>query len=118
MLQDFKIPASLANIAYTIRNGTCVLVTNRSYDPVSKLTTSCWVIEGNTSRNQAEGASQTNGYFCNKDSYRGELYGIYCILICIDISVYTQKIPLEKLPLHVTVTELNTSSHLQSTPQY
>ena len=51
------------------------------HDPWSKLTTACWVIEGDTQLNQAKGASQAFGASNNKDAYRGELYGIYCVLL-------------------------------------
>ena len=66
-----------------IGKGSCIAVTDRSYDPETNLATACWIIEDDKKHHQAKGASQTPGNGTDMDAYRAELYGIYCILLCM-----------------------------------
>ena len=75
-LKEFRSPLSWNQITQAILKKTCIAVTDGSYDPVSKLATACWVIEGEKSEGRAKGASQTPGNINDKDAYRAELYGI------------------------------------------
>ena len=60
-MELFVKPIHWEHIRNAITTNTCVAVTDGSYDPVSKLATACWIIEGRTSEDRAKGAAQTPG---------------------------------------------------------
>ena len=82
-LRNVFLPTTSKPIADAILRGTCVALTDGSYDPSTNLATACWIIESDENGNRAKGASQTPGNETDMDAYRAELYGIYCILLSI-----------------------------------
>ena len=78
-MELFVTPNHWEHIKEAIGANTCVAVTDGSYDPTSKLSTACWIIEGRTLVGRAKGAVQTPGNRNCMDAHRAELHGIYCI---------------------------------------
>ena len=58
-------------------------VTDGSYDPIKFYSTACWVIVDDTNEHRVKGAAHTPGHDEDLDAYRSEVFGIYCILICL-----------------------------------
>ena len=79
----FDRPTEWKQILQAVASGTCIAVTDGSFDPDTKLATACWIIEGRTSEGRAKGAAKTPGNTQHMDAYRAELHGIYCILYCM-----------------------------------
>ena len=83
LMKDCFLPDSWATIATSLRNGTCVAVTDGSFAPDEMVATACWIIEGDNGSNRCKGAAHTPGTKEEMDAYRAEIFGIYCLLICI-----------------------------------
>jgi hypothetical protein len=76
-------PSNWESIKNSISNGTCVALTDGSFDPFSYYATACWIIEGNDRNNRCKGVSHTPGNDDDTDEYRDEIFGIYCIMVCL-----------------------------------
>ena len=80
-MENFIPPSDWSSIVRSIQDDTCIAVTDGSYDPLSKNATACWIIEGRTSDGRAKGASLEQKE--SMDAYRAEIFGIYCIMMCV-----------------------------------
>ena len=83
MMTHFPPPTSWEQIIQEIWNRQCIAVTDGSFNPLSRIATACWVIKGQTHQDFAKGAAHTPGYDGSMDPYRAELFGIYCVLLCV-----------------------------------
>ena len=90
-MRDCHLPDRWETIIRSLCDGTCVAVTDGSYDPDSRYATACWIIEGE-GESQCKGASHTSGNDDELDAYRAEIFGIYCVLICIKYILQTYDI--------------------------
>ena len=67
-LRNVFLPTTSKPIADAILRGTCVALTDGSYDPSTNLATACWIIESDENGNRAKGASQTPGNETDMDA--------------------------------------------------
>ena len=77
------LPTDWRNIIDAIAKKKCVAVTDGSFDPINLYSTACWIIAGETDEHRVKGAAHTPGHADDLDAYRSEVFGIYCILICL-----------------------------------
>ena len=77
------LPTEWRNIINAITKKKCVAVTDGSFDPINLCSTACWIIVGETDEHRVKGAAHTPGHDEDLDAYRSEVFGIYCILICL-----------------------------------
>ena len=83
LMRHCELPIDWSSIVSSIGRGCCIAVTDGSYDPLSHYATACWIIEDDCGQNRCKGAAHTPGQGDDMDAYRSELFGIYCIMVCL-----------------------------------
>ena len=63
------------------------------------IATACWIIEGDDSVNQCKGATHTPGTKIKMGAYRAEMFGMYCILLCLYYICLTYNVRTRKVKI-------------------
>ena len=96
LMKDCMLPSSWYNIAMSIKNETCIAVTDGFFAPTEMVATAFWVIEGENGVRRCKGAAHTPGTREEMDAYRAKIFGIYCILTCLKYICEREKLKKRK----------------------
>jgi hypothetical protein len=78
------IPTDLEPLLQDIRQGTTILISDGSYNPLHRRGTAAWVLEGTTSLAQISGRVITPGRDSEISAYRSELSGMLAAITVIN----------------------------------